>query len=197
MNNQNNLDAHYWEDRYRNQQTGWDRGEPSPSLIRWLDSDELSLCRIVVPGAGHGHEVCELARRGFPVTALDFAETPVRKLRSRLEQEGLQAEVVQTDVLHFEPARLFDAVYEQTCLCALNPKQWAAYEQRLSSWLAEGGRLYVCFMQTCRRDGPPFHCPEADMRALFAPERWQWPLELSNVDHPAGLKEMTGVLVKR
>ena len=32
-------------------------------------------------------------------------------------------------------AEPFNAVYEQTCLCALDPDDWQAYETRLARWL--------------------------------------------------------------
>lgn len=69
-----------WQQRDDEGETGWDRGESSPALIRWLDDGDLTPCRILVPGCGRGHEVVELASRGFDVTALDFARTPVREL---------------------------------------------------------------------------------------------------------------------
>ena len=184
-----------WEQRYRAGQTGWDRGGVSPALHRWLDSGELSPCRIVVPGCGHGHEVIELARRGFAVTALDIAPTPVEALRRRLRDEGLDAEVLQADVLSWQPPEPVDAVYEQTCLCALDPTLWEAYERQLHRWLRPGGRLFALFMQTGREGGPPFHCALPRMEALFAEARWRWlTTEPTEVPHPSGIFELAHVL---
>jgi len=39
----------------------------------------------------------------------------------------------------------FDAIYEQTCLCALYPDRWRQYADQLHRWLAPGGRLYALF----------------------------------------------------
>lgn len=188
---------HWWEERYRQQHTPWDRQGPSPALTRWLTLGRLRSGRILVPGCGRGHEVIELARAGFVVTALDFAPTAVTLLTRRLREQQLQAQVLQADMLVWQPPVPFDAVYEQTSLCALAPAQWGAYARQLHRWLRPGGGLYALFMQTNRPGGPPYHCDLARMRQLFPQDLWHWPaaaeLELA---HPAGFVEHAYVLVR-
>ncbi|MEO5344469.1 MAG: TPMT family class I SAM-dependent methyltransferase [Gammaproteobacteria bacterium SHHR-1] len=162
-----------WEQRYRQGSTGWDQGGPSTALDHWLES--MPPGRVLVPGCGHGHEIGLLAQAGHEVTAVDIAPTPLARLRQALAESGLQAEVVQADLLHWEPAGRFDFIYEQTCLCALAPEHWADYAQRLHRWLRPGGRLYALFMQTGQEVGPPFHCDLGQMRRLFAGPAWRWP----------------------
>lgn len=191
------LSRHFWQGRYLEGSTGWDRGGPSPALDAWMRSGALQPCRILVPGCGRGHELVDLARLGFDVTGLDFAPAAVQAARDRLHQEGLEAKVIETDIFAFEPADLFDAVYEQTCLCAIEPKRWPEYESRLASWLVPGGQLAAAFMQTDSSTGPPFACPPDAMRQLFAADRWEWPAELVPVSHPLGLVELTGILRRR
>lgn len=191
------LTQQFWQGRYIEGTTGWDRGGPSPALDAWIRSAALQPCRILVPGCGRGHELSTLARLGFRATGLDFAPAAVQAARDRLHQEGLEAEVVETDIFAFEPAERFDAIYEQTCLCALAPERWPAYESRLASWLAPGGRLAAAFMQTDSSTGPPFACPPDAMRQLFAVDRWEWPAELVPVPHPLGLIELTGILKRK
>ncbi len=187
-----------WEQRYRAGKTGWDRGTVSPALAYWLDRDRVPRGRVLVPGCGHGHEVVELIRAGCAVTAVDIAAQPVMRLKGALAESGLHANVVHADLLRWRPAEPFDAVYEQTCLCALDPAHWADYEQRLADWLLPGGSLLALFMRTGADGGPPFDCPMPDMRALFAARRWQWPLEQAlEVPHPNGLLEQGYVLTRR
>ncbi len=164
-----------WEGRWRRGETGWDRGGPNPALMRWLEDGALEPCRVLIPGCGRGYEAVELARRGFEVTAIDIAPSAVHALKRALEDEGLAARVILGDLFEFEPDAPFDAVYEQTCLCAIEPGQRAAYERRLQEWLRPEGRLLALFMQTGRACGPPFHCDLLDMRRLFADSRWRWP----------------------
>jgi len=111
----------FWQQRFDNNETGWDRGSPSPQLLAWLDSGGLLPCHIAVPGCGTGWEVVELARRGFEVTGIDYTAAAVAKTRALLQAQGLVAEVIQADVLSYQPPHPFDAIYEQTCLCAIHP----------------------------------------------------------------------------
>lgn len=182
-----------WEAKYQAGSTGWDLGAPSAALDHWLEA--MPPGRVLVPGCGHGHEVAVLARAGHLVTAVDIAPTPVERLRAQLERQGLWAEVVRADLLHWEPLAPFDAIYEQTCLCALDPGHWAEYQQRLHRWLKPGGWLYALFMQTGREGGPPYHCDPAAMTELFSSPRWRWPggeaLELPRAN---GLRELGWVL---
>jgi len=164
-----------WEGRWRRGETGWDRGAASPALQHWLESGALAPCRVLVPGCGRGYEVVEMARLGFEVTAIDIAPSAVHALKRALEDEGLRARVILGDLFDFEADRAFDAVYEQTCLCAIPPEKRAAYARRLSGWLRPGGRLFALFMQTGREGGPPFHCDLLEMRRLFDDARWRWP----------------------
>lgn len=191
------LDSAYWQGRYDAGTTGWDRGGASPILRNWIASGALPAGRVLVPGCGRGHEVVTLAGAGFQVTGLDFAPSAVAAVRERLQQSGLEADVIEADVFGWEPVHGYDAVYEQTCLCALDPRRWEEYERRLASWLVPGGRLAAAFMQSDSPTGPPFACPPAAMRRLFSPARWEWPDDLVAVPHPMGLVEMAGILRRR
>lgn len=187
--------SRYWDDKYQTGMPGWDRRGVSPALLHWLDAGMLSPCRLLIPGCGHGHEVVELARRGFTVHAVDIAPTPLSRLRMILAKEGLDARLIQADVLHWQPDALFDAIYEQTCLCALAPQEWPLYAAQLYGWLRPGGLLFALFMQTGRFGGPPYHCALEDMRSLFPSEHWQW-VEPPHreIPHPNGLFEYAAVL---
>ena len=78
------LTRSYWQAKYDQEQTGWDRGNASQTLLRWLAAGELRPCRILVPGCGRGHEVVALAKAGFYVTGVDFAPTAVAAVQSQL-----------------------------------------------------------------------------------------------------------------
>lgn len=187
--------SRYWDDKYQTGIPGWDRRGVSPALLHWLDGGMLGPCRLLIPGCGHGHEVVELARRGFSVHAVDIAPTPLSRLRMILAEKGLDARLIQADVLHWQPDAPFDAIYEQTCLCALAPQEWPLYAAQLYGWLGPGGLLFALFMQTGRPGGPPYHCPLEDMRGLFPSEHWRW-VEPPHreISHPNGLFEYAAVL---
>ena len=183
----------------------WDRGEPNPQLGVWLASGALAPCHILVPGCGSGYEVAVLAAAGFEVTALDYAAVAIDRTRKRLDAAGLRATLIEVDALAWQPERAFDAIYEQTCLCAIYPDQWRDYADQLHRWLAAGGRLYALFVQFPRPgaaegaiEGPPYHCDSNAMRALFPEPRWAWPKPpYPRTTHPRGLAELAVVLEHR
>jgi methyl halide transferase len=199
-------DRDFWQQRFEQRQTPWDRGAPGPQLARWIDEGVIAPAqRIAVPGCGSGHDVLALARAGCAVTAIDYAQAAVTLTRDRLAAAGAAAEVVQADVLQWQPASPLDAVYEQTCWCALHPDHWRAYAAQLHAWLAPGGALLLLAMQ-CLRDGaaqgriegPPYHLDIHAVRALLPADLWRWPAPpYPAVPHPAGWAELAIVLRRR
>ncbi|MGH8727653.1 MAG: methyltransferase domain-containing protein [Burkholderiales bacterium] len=188
----------FWEERYQTDRIPWDRSGISPAMTQWLDSADLQPCRIVIPGCGYGYEVAELARRGFDVTAIDFAPSAVAAVKKDLEKSKLRAWVIEADILKWNPEQPFDAIYEQTCLCALPPKLWKRYSERLDRWLKPAGKLFALFMQTHEPGGPPYHCDLNEMHTLFPDDQWTWPDgPLLKVPHPVGFYELAGVIVKK
>lgn len=198
--------AAFWQQRFEAGETHWDRGQPSPQLLAWLADGVLQPGHsVVVPGCGSGHEVVALAAAGCQVTGLDFAPAALALAQQRLQAAAQQASLQAADVLQWQPAAPLDAVYEQTCLCALHPDHWAAYAAQLQRWLRPGGLLCAMFMQA-RRDsasqglieGPPYHCDINAMRALFPASRWEWPTPpYGSVAHPRGWSELSVVLRRR
>lgn len=193
------LDADFWQQRYLSGQTGWDRGQASPALAAWARDAELPVsgARVLVPGCGRGHEVLELVARGYQVTAVDMAPAAIAALRQTLQAHGVSAELVQANLFDWQPDEPFDAIYEQTCLCAIEPAQWGCYADALWRWLRPGGSLFALFMQSEREGGPPFHCGLAQMRQLFVAERWAWIPGQVSVPHPTGLFEIAVRLLRR
>lgn len=195
----------FWEQRFQEGNTPWDRGAANPQLDAWLASGALKPCRILVPGCGAGYEVVALARAGFDVTALDYSPAALALTRENLYRAGLIASLVQADALSWYPVRPFEAIYEQTCLCALYPDSWRAYADQLHAWLKPGGRLYALFVQYLRPgaadgtiSGPPYHCDINAMRALLPEPLWSWPKPpYPQTSHPRGLEELAVVLERR
>ena len=198
-------DVSFWQRLFEQHTTPWDRGGPSPQLRAWLETMALRPCRILVPGCGNGHEVLLLAAAGFEVTALDYAPAAVEHVKGRLLKAGLQARVIEADVREWIPDTAFDAVYEQTCLCALHPDDWTVYAAQLHRWLAPDGQLFALFMQALKPgaaggliQGPPYHCDIHAMRAVFPASRWRWPAPpYPRVDHPSDIHEIGVILIPR
>jgi methyl halide transferase len=198
-------DRDFWQRRFVQQQTPWDRAAPGPQIAAWIADGTLhSGLRIAVPGCGSGHDVLALAQAGCEVSAIDYASAAIELTRERLATQGAQAQLTQADVLAWQPSSPLDAVYEQTCWCALHPDHWAAYAAQLHAWLRPGGALLLMAMQ-CRRDnagvgridGPPYHMDINAVRALLPASRWAWAAPpYAAVPHPAGWTELAIVLKK-
>jgi SAM-dependent methyltransferase len=204
-------DRQFWQDHFDRGELPWDRGGASPQLLDWLSSGTLDPAAgpIAVPGCGSGHEVLALAGRGFAVIGIDYAEGACAATRARLAAAGDTvtgtADIVCADVLDWRPAAPLDAVYEQTCLCALHPDHWTRYAASLHSWLKPGGRLFVMAMQVDRSgaaegfvEGPPFGVPINALRALLPGTQWDWPRPpYPRQPHRIGSYELGLVLTRR
>ena len=199
-------DRDFWQRRFAQQQTPWDRAAPGPHIASWVADGTLrSGMRIAVPGCGSGHDVLAVAQAGCDVTAIDYADAAIALTQQRLAAHGMTAHLFQADVLTWQPSSLLDAVYEQTCWCALHPDHWRAYAAQLHAWLRAGGTLLLLAMQ-CRRDtanegrvdGPPYHMDINGVRALLPESQWAWPAPpYAAVPHPAGWTELAVVLQRK
>lgn len=204
-------DVRFWQERFRSGETPWDRGGPSPQLQTWMHEgllgDGAAAPLVAVPGCGSGHELVSLARFGARVIGLDYAPEAVAQSLGRLEATGHagRAQVLEADVLCWQPDEPVDVVYEQTCLCALHPDHWSRYAAQLHGWLRTGGRLLALVMQARRStadrgliEGPPYHVDINAMRALFPASQWSWPKPpFAVVAHPLGAEELAVALTRR
>lgn len=189
-----------WEERYQGGRVGWERGVLHPALEDWLARELVPGPRVLVPSCGRSPEVAELARRGYEVTGLELAPSAVRDARAALESAGLSGTIVETDLFAWEPEAPFDALYEQTSLCAFDPARRAEYEERCARWLRPGGCMLGVFMQSNGTEPPPWPCPLEAMRALYEPARWEWVDEPARrIEHPGrpDLHELTARLLRR
>jgi methyl halide transferase len=164
----------FWDELYASSQDGWELGEPAPALVARLDAG-LPLprgARVAVPGAGRGHDARFLARRGYEVTGFDFAEAAVRDAHRLAADEGVHVIFERRDVftLAADYGSSFDAVWEYTCFCAIDPDRRAEYAQVLHDILRPGGLLLACFYPLREgTDGPPFPVSRDSIDAALAP----------------------------
>ena len=139
-------------------------GQPAPR-------NAAAGARIAVPGAGRGHDARLLARRGYRVTAFDFAEAAVVEARRLAAAEAVELAVEQRDVfaLAHVHAGAFDGVWEYTCFCAIDPDRRDEYARVLHAILRPGGLLLACFFPLRDgTDGPPFPVSRGDIERVLA-----------------------------
>ncbi len=160
--NQNNdvpkidfLSGDYWSSRYQNEMTGWDIGEISTPLKEYIDQLRDKSIRILIPGAGNGHEAEYLHLQGFEnVYVCDIAQEALDNLSKRCPS------FPKSNLIHgdfFILKEQFDLIIEQTFFCALNPSRREAYSSKMHDLLKSKGKLVgLLFGFEFPFTGPPF-----------------------------------------
>lgn len=156
-----------WEARYQNADTPWERGEAAPPLVEWLARNEIA-GRILVPGCGRGHDVRALARGGAEIVGLDIAASAVARAKSHPPVAAERFLVGDLFALPADFFGAFDAVFEHTCFCAIDPSRREAYVDAVASALRPHGQLLAVFyLDPDSGEGPPFGVTMAELDALF------------------------------
>jgi SAM-dependent methyltransferase len=165
-------DNDWWDRRYREESTPWDLGEPAGPLLEVLDTLEIRPpARVLVPGCGRGHDAIALARRGFEVTAFDFAPSAVADARALSRAAGQEVLFLQADLFQLPKdwQSQFDLLFEHTCLVVLDPARRQAYVRIVHGLLAESRHLLGLFfpVRAIGESGPPFPITEHDIDSFF------------------------------
>jgi SAM-dependent methyltransferase len=158
-----------WEADYARGTDGWDLGGPTPAFKRLIASGQFKPGRMLVPGAGRGHDAREFARHGFQVTAVEFSPYAVREMH-RLAQPEAPVEILEHDLFTL-PSTLdtsFDYVLEYTCFCAIAPQRRSEYAELVTRLLKPSG-LYIdlAFPLDDHKGGPPFAVSLPELFTLF------------------------------
>src|SRR5687767_2406402 len=161
--------AHKWEADYAGHTDGWDLGGPTPIFKRLILSGQLIPGRMIVLGAGRGHDAREFARHGFQVTAVDFSSQAVEEMQ-RLASPDTPVEILHHDIFTLPDTlnHSFDYVLEYTCFCAIDPTRRAEYADLVTRLLKPGG-MYIdlAFPLDGRKGGPPFAVSAKEVLDLF------------------------------
>ena len=160
------INKDYWNNRYLNQETGWDLGEPSPPLKEVIDELENKSAAILIPGCGNAHEVDYLLGQGFKnIIVIDIAPKLVETLELKYK-ENAEVNIICGDF--FEHEGLYDVILEQTFFCAIDPKLRPEYVSKMHLLLKPKGMLKgVLFNRTFEKEGPPFGGNIDEYQVLF------------------------------
>ena len=162
------LTEEYWEERYKNNTTGWNLGNVSPPLKAYIDQLSDKSIKILIPGAGFGYEANYLRTEGFKKTHIcEWSETAVHKFRTDYPDFPKDQIHVQN---FFELNETFDLVLEQTFFCALDPTLRKEYVKKINEMLNPGGKLVgLLFQIDFGESGPPFGGSREEYVKLFSP----------------------------
>ena len=170
-------DPAFWQAIYdKEARPGWDMNGPTPLLPELLGLAALQPpAAMAVPGCGFGHDAAELARRGFQVTGLDFADSAIQGARSR-HGDGVQWR--QED--WFTPGgETFEAIFDHTCFVAMEPDLRPRYVEACARRLQPGGLWLAAFFHTVAEPGgPPFAISMDEVRRLASTG-----FEILHLDH--------------
>jgi SAM-dependent methyltransferase len=163
-----NFNKEYWEQRYKNEQMGWDIGYVSTPIKEYINQLENKELKILIPGCGNAYEAEYLIEKGFKnVYVIDWSEIALKKFSGRAP--------------HFPPANLFnedffghkgqyDIIIEQTFFCALDPSMRADYAKKMHELLKPGGKLTgLLFEDKLNDDHPPFGGSKEEYVKYFEP----------------------------
>lgn len=165
MQEDNTLNAAYWNNRYLNNKTGWDIGYPNKIHTDFVETNYDKNAYILVPGAGNAYEVAYLYGQGYRnVYALDYAPEAKQNFVKR-NPEFPVSQYLLADF--FELDKTFDLVLEQTFFCAIEPRLRAAYVSKMHSILKPGGKIAGVLFNTPKTEGPPYGGTEEEYRKLF------------------------------
>lgn len=161
------LSVDFWNKRYIDGSTGWDLGAISPPIRAYVDQLENKDLKILIPGAGNGHEVSYLHKSGFNnVHVLDFAPLAIKTFLDK-HPDFPVTNAHTADF--FEFTGTFDLIIEQTLFCAIDPLLRSKYAEKSASLLRKGGKLVGLLFNRDFDGGPPFGGNKTEYIETFTP----------------------------
>lgn len=160
------LNDKYWQQRYVENQVGWDIGHVSTPLKEYFDQLTDKNISVLVPGAGNAYEAEYLHNLGFAnVSIVDWAQAPLDNFKQRVP-DFTDSNLIKADF--FELKGKYDLIVEQTFFCAINPDLRHKYVQKVHSLLNTGGKLVGLFFNIPLNDThPPFGGCKEEYLKLF------------------------------
>ena len=162
--------SQFWEDIYLENDTGWDLKGVTPVFDSI--SNELIKGKVCIVGCGRGYDAIMFAKKGFDVTAVDFAPTPISELNKLAIEKSVTITTVQDDIFSLvgKYPDTFDYVIEQTCFCAIHPNRRKEYEKLVRSILKLGGKLVGLWYpldKSQEEGGPPWGTTIDEVKSTF------------------------------
>ncbi|MGN6532656.1 MAG: methyltransferase domain-containing protein [Ginsengibacter sp.] len=157
----------YWDNRYLNNETGWDMKQASPPLKGYIDTLENKDLKILIPGCGNAYEGEYLLKKGFRnVTLIDFSKVLTDRLKEKYKDKPIS--VINENFFHLQGK--YDLILEQTFFCALDPSLREKYVKKCYHLLNDSGKIAgVLFNKKFAPAEPPFIATDEEYKKLFKP----------------------------
>lgn len=159
----------YWNERWKENKTGWDIGYASPPLVEYLDHLKNRDIRILIPGSGSGYEAEYAFKNGFQrVYYNDISPEAALGFQKRFPEFPTDQIMIRD---FFDLQGKYDLILEQTSFCAQRPEKRKQYVDKVHELLNPGGCYAgVLFDQYFSGDSPPYGGDENEYRKLFIPK---------------------------
>lgn len=155
----------FWTKIYKEEVPPWELGKEAAALSVILPQLKQPRSRVLILGAGSGHDAAFWARAGHIVTAVDFSTEAIEQAQknygTQKDLKFLQADIFK---LPKEYHGQFDIVFEHTCYCAITPDRRNELVQVWLRCLAERGHLLGVFFTRDKPIGPPWGGSEWEIR---------------------------------
>ena len=161
------LTKDFWNNRYKNKETGWDIGYASTPLKNYIDQLENKEIRILIPGCGNAYEAEYLHLKGFNnVFLLDIAPMALQQFSERVP-DFPKKHLIQENF--FEHQGSYKLILEQTFFCAINPKLRDKYVHKMHQLLIPKGKLVgLLFSQKFENTHTPFGGTKEEYKKRFS-----------------------------
>lgn len=162
------LSKEFWDNRYKNNDIGWDLGKVSPPLKNYIDQIKDKNLKILIPGAGNSYEAEYLHKEGFKnVFVLDISNIALEKFKLRVPDFPI-SQILLKDF--FKAEGTFDLIIEQTFFCAIDPILRVEYSKKVNNLLNSNGKMVgLLFNDELNKDKPPFGGNREGYENCFAP----------------------------
>ncbi|UII24114.1 methyltransferase [Fulvivirga ligni] len=148
------LDENYWSGRYQSHDTPWDVAQITTPLKEYFDQLEDKSLKIMIPGAGYGHEVAYLYANGFTnVFMADISKAPLEDFEKR-NPDFPSHQLLHVDFFQHEDK--YDLIIEQTFFCALDPSLRQRYADQCHKLLKPGGKVVGLLFHGEFSTNPPY-----------------------------------------
>ena len=173
------LTKDFWNNRYKNKETGWDIGYVSTPLKNYIDQLENKEIPILIPGCGNGYEAEYLHQKGFNnVFLLDIAPLALKQFSERVPDFPKKHLIEEN---FFEHQGNYKLILEQTFFCAIDPKLRDKYVNKVHQLLRPKGKLVgLLFAENFDNKHPPFGGTKEEYKKRFSNLFKIQKIELSN-----------------
>lgn len=163
-----NKNSEFWNNRYKNDDTGWDMGIISTPIKAYFDQLTDKSLKILIPGCGNAHEAEYLFNQGFKnIFLVDLSPIALKNFRKRVPRFPDNQLICANFFTH---EGTYDVMIEQTFFCAITPNLRAEYVKHSAQILKKEGKIIgLLFDEPLNEDHPPYGGSKAEYIEQFNP----------------------------